>query len=83
MSKVITLRMQGERVQRLDALVAGGDYPSRAAVIIAAIDRLLEEIEEREIDRAIVDGYTRVPPTADETEWAEWSTTESVREEPW
>ena len=83
MSRMITVRMSDDRVARIDALVGGGSHPSRSSLIIAAIDRLVTELEEREIDRAIVAGYTRIPPTPDETRWAELAALDSIREEPW
>lgn len=77
------MRAPESLVERLDGLVAAGAYESRAAAIIAALERLVTDLEREAIDRAIVDGYTRIPPTADEDAWAEWSTVESVRDEPW
>jgi hypothetical protein len=74
--------MPDDRVQAIDELVASG-RPSRAAVIIEAIDKLVRDLEAEAIDRAIVEGYTRVPETREELEWAEWSAIESIREEPW
>jgi predicted transcriptional regulator len=82
MSKVITVRMSDDRVSAIDELVASG-RASRAAVIVEAIDRLVLDLERERIDRAIVEGYTRIPQTAEELEWADWSTEESIREEPW
>ena len=75
--------MSEERVARIDALVADGAHPSRASVIVAAIDRLVAQLESERIDREIVEGYRRIPQTAEELDWAEWSTIESIREEPW
>jgi Arc/MetJ-type ribon-helix-helix transcriptional regulator len=83
MSKMITVRMPGERVARIDELVAEGAYPTRASFIVEAINRLVEEIEEREIDRAIVEGYTRMPQTTEELRWAEAAARRSIEEEPW
>jgi Arc/MetJ-type ribon-helix-helix transcriptional regulator len=82
MSKMITVRMSEDRVRAIDELVATG-RASRAAVIVEAIDRLVAELERERIDREIVEGYTRIPQTDEELEWADWSTEESVREEPW
>jgi Arc/MetJ-type ribon-helix-helix transcriptional regulator len=79
---MISVRMSDDRVAAIDELVAAG-RASRAAVIVEAIDRLLRELENEAIDRAIVEGYTRIPETDEELEWAEWSTIESIREEPW
>ena len=83
MSKMITVRMPEDRVARIDALVETESYESRASFIVEAINRLVKEIEEREIDRQIVEGYTRFPPTSEETRWAEISGIESIGEEPW
>ena len=66
----------------IDELVASG-RASRAAVIVEAIDRLVAQLESERIDREILEGYTRIPETDEEIEWAEWSTLESIREEPW
>ena len=79
---MITVRMSEERVRAIDELVASG-RPSRAAVIVEAIDRLVAALESERIDREIVEGYSRMPQTEDELEWARWSGIQSVREEPW
>jgi Arc/MetJ-type ribon-helix-helix transcriptional regulator len=83
MSKMITVRTSDDRVARIDALVASGAYASRASVIVEAIDRLVAELERRAIDRAIVDGYTRIPQTAEELVWAEAAGRRSIADEPW
>jgi hypothetical protein len=74
--------MSEDRVRAIDELVASG-RASRAAVIVEAIDRLVADLERERIDRAIVEGYTRIPQTEDELAWAEWSAEQSIREEPW
>lgn len=83
MSVMITVRMSSDRVEKVDALVASGAFATRAALVREAVDRLLAAEEEAAIDRAIVEGYTRIPPTAEEMEWAEWSARRSIDEEPW
>ncbi len=83
MPKMITLRVSEERLRKVDEAVAQGNFPTRAAALSAALDRLLADAERRRIDESIVEGYTRIPPTSEEDDWAEWSTTESIREEPW
>lgn len=82
MSKVITVRMPDDRVRAIDELVASG-RASRAAVIVEAIDRLVADLERERIDRAIVEGYTRTPQTAEELRWAEESGRRSIADEPW
>jgi Arc/MetJ-type ribon-helix-helix transcriptional regulator len=83
MTKMITVRMPDDRVASIDALVASGDHPSRASVIIEAIDRLVAELERERIDRAIVEGYRRIPPTPEELRWAEEAGRRSIADEPW
>jgi Arc/MetJ-type ribon-helix-helix transcriptional regulator len=83
MSKMITLRISDERRERLDALIAEGTYATRAAALTVALDRLLAEEEERAIDRAIVEGYTRIPQTPEELAMAEASARRSIADEPW
>jgi Arc/MetJ-type ribon-helix-helix transcriptional regulator len=83
MTKSITVRVPSDRVAQIDALVESGDHPSRTSVIIAAIDRLIAELERERIDRAIVEGYTRIPQTAEELEWADVAGRRSVADEPW
>ena len=80
---MITVRMPEDRVARIDALVVTESYESRASFIVEAINRLVKEIEEREIDRQIVEGYTRFPQTEEEQRWAEESGRRSIAEEPW
>ena len=79
---MITVRMSDDRVRAIDGLVEAG-RASRAAVIVEAIDRLVAQLESERIDREIVEGYTRIPQTDEELDWAEWSTLESLRAEPW
>lgn len=80
---MITIRMSKERVERVDALVASGAFATRADAVRAAVDRLLAEEEARAIDRAIVEGYTRIPQTAEDLAWAEAAGRRSVGDEPW
>jgi Arc/MetJ-type ribon-helix-helix transcriptional regulator len=83
MSKMVTLRISEERLRRLDDAVARGAFRTRSAALTAALDRLVDEDERRAIDRAIVEGYTRIPPTAEEDAWAEASGRRSIADEPW
>ena len=80
---MITVRMSPDRVEKVDALVASGAYPTRAEVVRAAVDQLLRLEEERAIDRAIVEGYTRMPQTEDELAWGEAAVRRSIADEPW
>jgi len=55
---------------------------SRSEIIRSAIERELAAEREAAIDKAIVDGYTRIPQ-AEHDPWAEASAIESIRAEPW
>ena len=80
---MITLRMPDDRVATIDALVASTGRASRTAFIVEAIDRLVAQLEDEAIDRAIVEGYTRIPQTEEELRWAEAAGRRSIAAEPW
>lgn len=83
MSHMITVRMSHDRVEKVDALVASGAYATRAEVVRDAVDRLLKAEEDAAIDRAIIEGYTRIPQTAEELASADLDLMDSLREESW
>ncbi len=62
----IAVRLADHTLERIDALVAAGWYPTRSACIKDALDQLLAATERRRIDEAIVAAYRRVPQTEDE-----------------
>ncbi len=82
-TKQIPLRLSDSLLAELDVLVASGSYRSRAAAIRAAIELIIEAEHQRRIDRAVIDGYTRHPPTEAEDRAATASMREAVEEEPW
>jgi Arc/MetJ-type ribon-helix-helix transcriptional regulator len=53
----IAIRLSEEDLARLDASVALGRYPSRAAAVRAGVERLLREERDREIADAYRRGY--------------------------
>ncbi len=67
---------------RLDERAAHSSL-SRSALIRAAIERYLEDELAAEVDRRIVEAYTRIPQTASEDAWAEAGARDAVAEEPW
>ena len=85
MTTMVSLRLSDDRLERVDRLVAAGEAPSRAALMVSAIDLWLELAEERRIDAAIVEGYTRIPQRTDDGLHAEAEAAleRSVAEEPW
>ncbi len=62
--------MEDEALTQLDWLVSRCSFESRGDAIRAAIAELVRREEQFDIDRLIVDAYTRVPPTQDEDAWS-------------
>jgi metal-responsive CopG/Arc/MetJ family transcriptional regulator len=83
----MTMARQQTLVQLTDELVTALDdraarlKVSRSQLIRTAIEEYLRADREAEIDAAIVEGYTRMPPEPDR--WAEASARRSIRTEPW
>ncbi|MGH2750761.1 MAG: hypothetical protein ACRDK3_07800 [Actinomycetota bacterium] len=51
----------------MDELVDRGIYESRAAAVRAGVEAIAQIEQRRALDRSIVEGYSRTPPTpADE-----------------
>lgn len=63
----------------LDA-VAAREGRSRSELIRDAIEHYLRDELEAEIDRRIVEGYTRIPP---EDLWGDTFAKAAIAEEPW
>ena len=61
---------------------AGRAGVSRSALIRTAIEAYLKTGRDGEIDTAIVEGYTRIPP-GELDAWAEAAAIRSIRDEPW
>lgn len=83
MTVQIALRIPEGLVRALDALVAQGRYATRTAAVRTAVAELAEREERRRIDAAIVEGYTRVPPSDEEERWAAAAGREMIAEEHW
>ncbi len=79
----IAVRVPTELLAETDELVSRGIYASRAAAVRAGLEAVAEAERRRAIDESIIDGYTRVPPTAEEDAWALASLREAIAEEPW
>jgi Arc/MetJ-type ribon-helix-helix transcriptional regulator len=57
MSVQIAVRLPEEELRRLDAAIARGAFPSRAAAVRSGLERLLREEREREIAEAYRRAY--------------------------
>jgi Arc/MetJ-type ribon-helix-helix transcriptional regulator len=79
----IAVRLPEELLAVLDDLVRRGVYANRASVVRAGIEAIAEIDRRHRIDRDIVEGYRRVPPTEAEREAAIASLREAILEEPW
>ena len=79
----VAVRLSAPLLQSLDDLVESGAYESRAAVVRAGIEAIAMLEQQRRIDRAIVDGYTRLSPTAAEDQAALVSLSEAILDERW
>jgi len=82
-SEQIAVRLPQQLLSDLDQLVADGRYESRAAAVRAGVEAVTELERRRQIDRAIVDGYRRIPPTPSEDAAALTSLRDAIAEEPW
>ncbi|MGH9117052.1 MAG: ribbon-helix-helix domain-containing protein [Acidimicrobiales bacterium] len=79
----IAVRLPAELLADLDELVARGVYPSRAAAVRAGVEAITELERRRAADRAVAEGYRRVPPTTSEAAAAVASLRDAIAEEPW
>jgi Arc/MetJ-type ribon-helix-helix transcriptional regulator len=79
----IAVRIPRELLARLDELVGRGVYDNRTAAVRAGLEAISEIERQRELDAAIVSGYRRVPPTAQDGNAALASLRDSIVEERW
>ena len=61
MRQQIAARLSAAEMEKLDALVSAGRYPSRAAAVRAGLELLFREEREREIVEAYRRGYGEQP----------------------
>jgi metal-responsive CopG/Arc/MetJ family transcriptional regulator len=73
------VQLSDELLDRLDRY-RERDGRSRSEVVREAIERHLAADREAEIDRLIVEAYTRVPPQG---LWAEAAARQMIAAEPW
>jgi metal-responsive CopG/Arc/MetJ family transcriptional regulator len=80
MARTQTLvQLTDELLERLDSYRAR-EGRSRSEVVREAIERYLTSDREAEIDRLIVDAYTRQPP---EDLWSDQAAKQMISAEPW
>lgn len=76
------VQLTTDLLRRLDERAAR-EGRSRSALIRDAIEAYLYDEEKARIDREIVEGYERIPPTEEEMAWAEAGVREDIEEDPW
>lgn len=79
----IAVRLPTQLLVALDDIVDRGVFDSRSAAVRAGLEAVLRQEAERLIDHAIVDGYTKHPPTEDEHAAAVASLRAAILDEPW
>lgn len=82
MTQLVT-RVDDDLVAEVDALVVAGVAANRSEVVRLGLTRLVEHHRRRVIGEAIVDGYRRLPQTADELAGLDEATRSMIHEEPW
>lgn len=82
-SEQIAVRLPKDLLAKLDELVRSGLYESRAAAVRAGVEAIAQIERRREVDRSIIEGYKRTPPTLIEEAAALESLREAIAEEPW
>lgn len=82
-SEQIAVRLPKDLLAKLDELVRSGLYESRAAAVRAGVEAIAQIERRREVDRSIIEGYKRTPPTPVEEAAALESLREAIAEEPW
>lgn len=83
MTKQIAVRIPDDLATELENLVAEGEYPTTAEAIRAAVRELAERRRRSEVDKAIIEGYRRHPPTPEEGAWVDRASRDHIAEEPW
>jgi len=80
MARTQTLvQLNDDLLATLDGLSAR-EGRSRSDLIREAVERYVHDELEKVIDRNIVEGYTRIPPT---DIWGDWPVRAAIAEEPW
>jgi Arc/MetJ-type ribon-helix-helix transcriptional regulator len=83
MSQQIAIRIPDSLAAQLDALVSTGHYGTKAEVVRAALEALIDAERRADVGRKIVEGYRRVPQDEEDVKDANQAATRSIEEEPW
>jgi Arc/MetJ-type ribon-helix-helix transcriptional regulator len=79
----IAVRLSEELLATVDELIAEGTVESRADAVRRGLEMVVDQAERVRIDRALIAGYRRLPPTADEEAAARAALRAAIEDEPW
>lgn len=83
MTTTMAIRLDEELIEEVDRWVDKDGLGSRSELVRAALRKWLHDRQEAEIDRNIIEAYTRFPQTDEELGWARAATIAMIEEEPW
>jgi Arc/MetJ-type ribon-helix-helix transcriptional regulator len=83
MTNQITVRLPKELIEELDGMIERGRFASRTEAVRVALEDLMAETREAELDDAIVAGYRAVPDDDEFDAMAMANARAMVEEEPW
>lgn len=79
----IAIRVPDDLLEEVDRMIESGALESRADAVRRGLEHLVASARRQRIDRAIVEGYRREPPTGSDEVLAEAALRASLMEEPW
>ena len=82
MTQFVT-RLDDPLAAEVDHLVTTGVVASRSEAVRLGLRHLVDHYRRERTGAAIVDGYRRLPQTAEEVAWADDATRRMIAEEPW
>jgi putative addiction module CopG family antidote len=83
MSEQIAIRITEELAASVEQLVTSGRFRTKAEVVRAALDDLIERERRHEVGEKISQGYRRMPQDEDDVAAATEAAIRSIHEEPW
>lgn len=69
----VAFQIYDDELEQLDAVVAQGEFRSRAEVLRTAVREFLTRRREAQIDADLAAGYGATPPGPEDEAWAELS----------
>lgn len=65
MTTQLAVRIESEKAEAMDALVASGRFPNRTEVVRAALDAFLKEERRATLARQLAESYAEIPADPD------------------